>query len=333
MLRVPSYTIVGAGGIGCAVGYALCAAGASVTFVDADVEKVRWGKSHGVRVDRHAPRQAEFQNFSQWTPTTKVPVLLCTKCYDNATVLARLPSATTLIPIQNGFDQALEARGSFPEGIASFVSECYPQRSHTRITRAGKLHLGTHPVASSGQNGEQLENVLDGLASLLRRSGLFRVQRVSTILPYKHTKLMYNAAIGPLAAAAGLDNGQLLSVRPARRLFFELLRENYDILHAAGVPLGKIGPFHPDTVNRILQHASVARLLSWAFYPSLRGTYCSMHADLPAGRTEIEFYNRYLIDLAGERPCPLNRWVYELIKRMEKERISPGLEHLVWMRH
>jgi 2-dehydropantoate 2-reductase len=325
---MPSYVIVGAGGIGCAVGYALRAAGASVIFVDADAEKVRWGRSQGVCVDRRPPQQADFQSFRDWTPTADVPVLLCTKCYDNATVLDRLPSTTTLIPIQNGFDQSLEARGSFPEGIASFVSECYPHRTHTRVTRAGKVHLGMHPVASSDQSCAHLEDLLNELVALLHRGGLFRVQRVSNILPYKHTKLMYNAAIGPLAAAAGLDNGQLLSVRPARRLFFELLRENYSILHAAGVPLGRIGPFHPDTVNRILQQASVARLLSWAFYPSLRGTYCSMHADLPAGRTEIEYYNRYLIDLAGERPCPLNRRVYELIKHMERDGTLPNVRCL-----
>ena len=42
--------VVGAGGIGCAVGHALCAAGVAVTFVDADPEKVAWGREHGVAV-------------------------------------------------------------------------------------------------------------------------------------------------------------------------------------------------------------------------------------------------------------------------------------------
>jgi 2-dehydropantoate 2-reductase len=139
---------------------------------------------------------------------------------------------------------------------------------------------------------------------------------------------MYNAAIGPLAAAAGLDNGQLLSLPRARQLFFALLRENYEILLGAGISLGKIGPFHPRTVNRILRHKMVARALAWAFYPSLRGTYCSMHADLPAGRTEIEYYNGYLIRLAQNTPCRVNQLVYELIKRMESERLVPSLERL-----
>ena len=42
------FTIVGAGGIGCAVGYALRAAGSQVLFVDVQLEKIRWGGLHGV---------------------------------------------------------------------------------------------------------------------------------------------------------------------------------------------------------------------------------------------------------------------------------------------
>src|SRR5947209_174499 len=134
MCRVNPLHIVGVGGIGCAVGYALCAAGARVVLVDADAETVQWGRANGVRIGR---------------------------------------------PRVNG-DPSL-------------------------------------------------------LVSLLRRRAPFRVKVVPDILPYKYTKLMYNAAISPLAAAAGLDNGELLRVPAARRLFFTLLSENYRILREAGV--------------------------------------------------------------------------------------------------
>ena len=103
-------------------------------------------------------------------------------------------------------------------------------------------------------------------------------------------------------------------------LFFELLRENYTILRDAGIRLETIGPFHPATVNRILRWKILARALAWAFYPSLRGSYCSMNGDLRLGRTEIDNYNRYLIELAGDRPCRLNRRVHDLVKRMEQKR-------------
>lgn len=312
--------VVGAGGIGCAVGYALRAVGARVIFVDADHEKVSWGRAHGVRIDRLLALPADFILFDNWRPPPRVTVLLCTKCYDNAVVLARLPSSVTLIPIQNGFDEALESYQRAPEGIASFVSECIPNQTHTRITRKGRLHFGFRQV---GKDASQLPVV-----DLLKKWRAFRVKVVENILPYKYTKLMYNAAISPLAAAAGLDNGQLLGVPKARRLFFELLRENYAILHGAGIPLATIGPFHPDTVARILDRKSLATVLAWAFYPSLRGSYCSMSGDLPRGRTEIDYYNRHLIDRAGDLPCPLNQRVYALVKRMENERLRPGLNAL-----
>ena len=48
-----------------------------------------------------------------------------------------------------------------------------------------------------------------------------------------------------------------------------------------------------------------------------------MSGDLPSGRTEIDYYNGHLLELAGDGPCPLNRRVYSLVKRMERERLAP----------
>jgi 2-dehydropantoate 2-reductase len=317
--------VVGAGGIGCAVAAALREAGAAVTLVDADPVKVAWARMHGLRVDRRPPQPIDCTTFTDWTPPAHGLVILCTKCYDNDTVLARLPASVILLPIQNGFDPALERRFSGLEGIASFVSECHPHQTHTRITRRGRLHLGAR---GNGSGAIGHPTVLAELIRLLSATPLFRLTPVPDILPYKYTKLMYNAAISPLAAAAGLDNGQLLSVPRARRLFFALLAENHGILHGARVPLGKIGPFHPTTVAHILRRTWIAHSLAWAFYPTLRKTYCSMSGDLPAGRTEIDYYNRHLIELAGSAPCPLNRRIYGLVKRMERGRETPRLEVL-----
>jgi 2-dehydropantoate 2-reductase len=204
------------------------------------------------------------------------------------------------------------------EGIASFISECLPGRTHTRITRRGRLHFGV-------RGGKPASELPATLGRLLRQSGLFSVEIVPDILAYKYTKLMYNAAISPIASAAGLDNGGLLWVPKARRLFFDLLLENYAILRGAGVPLGKVGPFHPDTVHCILRHRAIANAFAWAFYPTLRKTYCSMAGDLPKGRTEIDYYNKHLIDLAGDRPCPLNRRIYEVVCGMQAAPVPPSL--------
>ncbi|QDU22649.1 ketopantoate reductase family protein [Urbifossiella limnaea] len=311
-------TIVGAGGIGCAVGYALRAGGTAVRFVEANPAKVAAGRRDGVRVDDRPPLAAEFVPFAEWAPQPRSTVLLCTKCYDNAAVLAKLPADVNLIPIQNGFDPQLAAHGHAREGIASFVSECAADRPHTRVTRPGELHLGGRDGGTGATPAE------------LSGAGLFRVVRVNQIAPFKYAKLMYNAAISPLAAAAGIDNGQLLSVPAARRLFFALLQENYRILSAAGVPLGKVGPFAPRTVAWILRRKWLAGLMARRFEPSLRGTYCSMAGEIAKGRTELDNYTGHLLwlaDATGE-PAPLNREVYDLVSGMTAARAAPGIDRL-----
>jgi 2-dehydropantoate 2-reductase len=133
-----------------------------------------------------------------------------------------------------------------------------------------------------------------------------------------------------LAAAAGIDNGQLLSVPAARKLFFALLQENHRILATAGVELGKVGPFHPRTVAWILRRRWLAGMMAKFFEPSLRGTYCSMAGEIQKGRTELDNYNGHLIRLADRTgtPCPLNRRVFEMVAMMTADRSTPRREVL-----
>jgi len=318
--------VVGAGGIGCAIGYALRAAGVPVVVVEAHPAKLGAGRRDGLRVDDRPPLRVDFVPFSCWQPPAAGTVLLCVKCYDNAAVLARLPPGAAVVPVQNGFDPVLDAFGHATEGIASFVSQCAPDRPHTRITRPGVLYLG--PRDGTPTTGEP--DWLAPLGESARRERLFRVVTVPRIGPIKHTKLMYNAAISPLTAAAGIDNGKLLSVPTARALFFALIRENYHILKSAGVPLGTVGPFRPATVAWILRRRWLAVAMAKFFEPSLRGTYCSMAGEIAKGRTELDNYTGYLLRLAERHgvAAPLNRAVYERVRRMTAERAAPRREIL-----
>ena len=314
-------TIVGAGGIGCAIGHALTTGGVDVTMVDANPTKVQAGTEHGITIDGQGAQTAAFITFDAWQPGDDDLVILCTKCFDNSVVLAKLGSQTTIIPVQNGFDPQLQERCTY-EGIASFVSECDQDRPHTRITRDGDLHIG-----SSGGN-TPLTDELSNLADVLEANGCFTVQRVDDILPFKHTKLMYNAAISPLAAITGMDNGQLLTHAPARKLFFRFLRENYAILKQSGTTLGTVGPFHPDTVNKILRTPLLGTLMAGPFSRSLRGTYCSMSGDIESGRTEVDNFNGHLVRLANGSPCPINQAACKLVTRMADEHVTPAMSYL-----
>lgn len=315
--------VVGAGGIGIPLAWSLSRAGWPVTLVDAHPGKVASAARDGIAVGGHPPAALAILDFAHWVPEPRSIVLLCTKTYDNAEVLRKLPDSAFLVPVQNGFDLELDARGHAGEAIASFVSECERDRPATRITRPGSLHIGRRRKSTPAEDG-----TLAAIAGALRAGGLFRVEEVRAIRPYKATKLMYNAAISPLAAAAGIDNGELLTDPLARRLFFGLLQENYAILRAAREPLARIGPFHPVVVARILRTPGLPALMANFFRPSLRGTYCSMAPDIATGRTEVAAYNGHLVRLAGDRPCPFNRAAVGLLESIVSERRGPARANL-----
>ena len=315
--------VVGAGGIGVVLAWSLARAGWEVTLVERRPDKIAAGRADGIVVAGQAPAKLPLVDFAGWQAPPDAVILLCTKTYDNTGVLARLPDTRRLVPVQNGYDPVLEAGDFAGEGIASFVSDCARERPVARITRPGSLHLGARRPASAEERGE-----LASLAAALAQAGLFRVELVEDVRPFKAAKLMYNAAISPLAAAAGVDNAALLTDGLAKRLFFGLLLENYGVLRHAGLALAKIGPFHPDTVARILRIPGLAELMALFFRPSLRGTYCSMAPDIGRGPTEIDAYNGHLVRLAGNFPCPLNRAAIRLIARITRDGTAPRRSHL-----
>lgn len=317
--------ILGAGGIGVVLAWALVREGDSVILVDDRSSKVTKGRKEGIAITGMGVQQVPFKAFDDWVSPNEGFVILCTKTFNNADVLVRLSDDVFLVPIQNGFEPELERRNHACEGIVSFVSECLRDRPVTRITRPGCLHIGTRRSATAGELDE-----IKSLVIALGKAKLFPVKLVTDILPYKATKLMYNAAISPLAAAAGVDNGELLIDRLARKLFFGMLRENYSILQHAKIPLARIGPFHPDKVSLILRIPWLSSLMALFFQPSLRGTYCSMSTDIQVNhaRTEIDAYTGHLIRLAGEFPCPLNRTAFALVEKITREGLKPQRELL-----
>ncbi|MBA2659119.1 MAG: ketopantoate reductase family protein [Nitrosospira sp.] len=318
-----SAQIVGAGGIGIVAAACLKRAGWDVTMVEANPVKVAAGRRNEMMLNGEPIHGVRFVSFDEWELPTEQVVLLCTKTFDNASILQRIVNTQTLVPIQNGYDKKLEESNHPIEAIASFVSDCPVDGLNARITRPGSLHLGPRRKVNVDEHAR-----LDIISSAFAKGELFPVKRVADIAPFKSTKLMYNSAISPLAASAGVDNAQLLIDPLTQKLFFALLQENYSILRHAGLTLEKIGPFHPDVVMRILQTPFLPKLLGLFFRPSLRGTYCSMSPDMGSGHTEIDAYNGHLIRLAGDFPCPINKAVIQLVDRISCERLPQSRAHL-----
>jgi 2-dehydropantoate 2-reductase len=301
----------------------LAHAGFDVTVVERHPDKIASGNADGLAVAGCGSMKVPFVSFANWRPPSDAVILLCTKTFDNAAVLARLTTACRVVAVQNGYDAVLDAYDFAGEGIASFVSNCPRERPFAQITRAGSLHIGPRRSASFDELSE-----LASLAEAFKKARLFKVELVRDVRPFKAAKLMYNAAISPLAAAAGVDNAALMTEPLAKRLFFGLLLENYAVLRHAGLALAKIGPFHPDAVVRILRTPGLPDLMATFFRPSLRGTYCSMAPDIGQGETEIDAYNGHLVRLAGHFPCPHNLAVVRMIARITHGGMTPRRSHL-----
>lgn len=313
------FHVIGAGGIGLAIATSLFKAGRQVLLVEKNPEKIAFCKAHGAILDNQS-FPINIEPFEHWAPCPKVVNIICVKCYNNDEILKKTNAQTLLIPIQNGFDERLTTLPLLGEGIASFISECAPKKTIANITRRGKLHLGpTQPWANMPFLFElKTHLVRGGIDSLLTRWSL----------PYKNTKLMYNAAISPLTSAGGLENAALLKPGKLRTLFFQFLLENHAILTASNQPLGTIGPFHPDKVAWLLNHKWLGESMAPFFRSSLKKTYCSMFHDVTGGATEIENYNGYLSRLAktSKLPSPLNDLALKVITQMAFER-STGNSH------
>ena len=63
---LPTVTVVGAGGIGCALAHAMRTGGVEVTLVEVDHAKLEWGRRHGVRVDGLPPRSVKVMTVRLW---------------------------------------------------------------------------------------------------------------------------------------------------------------------------------------------------------------------------------------------------------------------------
>lgn len=307
------FHVIGAGGIGLAIAICLFKAGKKVLLVEKNPEKIEFCKTHGAILDNQS-YPINIEPFENWAPCPNDVNILCVKCYNNHEILKKTNSQDLLFPIQNGFDDLLTSRTLLGEGIASFISECAPKKTTAFITRTGKLHLGpTQPWANMP--------FLSQLKTDLLQGGI-DAHLVQWSLPYKNSKLMYNAAISPLTSAGGLENAALLKPGKLRTLFFQFLLENHAILKASNQPMGTIGPFHPDKVAWLLNLKWVGECMAPFFRPSLKKTYCSMFHDVIGGATEIENYNGYLSRLAksSNSPSPLNDLALKVINQMTSKR-------------
>jgi 2-dehydropantoate 2-reductase len=312
MERAPRYLILGAGGVGSALGGLLQASGAEVVFLarGAQLEALARG---GLTLA--TPAQTRHLDVAVAAGPAAVRfeardvVLLCVKAQDAAAALADLarsaPPETPLVCAQNGVATEDTAARSFRlvYGMVVFAPIQFLEPGRVSLHGApcaGGLDIGLHPEGTDAR--------VEALVADLSAAG-FDARAEPQVRRWKHGKLLSNLgnALQALGGSAALS-GPLL---PA------LVEEAIEVYRAAGIAFatpaelqaryGHIGD---------LPAGGAARGGGSTWQSLARGT----------GTVETAFLNGEIARLGAAHgvPTPLNRGLAALAERAAAERWAPG---------
>jgi len=194
--------------------------------------------------------------------------------------------------------------------------------AHIEMTSGGEFVIGS----LEGNTDTRLPVVRELLSEIVP------VEVSSNIRGALYSKLIINACITSLGAVSGLLLGEMLSRRPSRHLFIEIIREATSVARAMDLVVepyaGKLDYerfLHGDNFTHTIRRHLTVRLIGFKY----RRLKSSALQSLERGKqTEIDYLNGYIAD-QGRRlgvPTPINDEITRMIKEIEgKERpITPA---------
>ncbi|MEP7125204.1 MAG: 2-dehydropantoate 2-reductase N-terminal domain-containing protein [Byssovorax sp.] len=305
----PRYIVLGAGGVGCALGGMLQLAGALVArgaHLDALRRKglslATPSRSWILPVTTaESPRELDFE--------ARDVMLLCTKSQDSAAALADLaasaPRETPIVCAQNGVANEPLAAARFDRILGLMVFSPIGFTDPGRVTIhsepvLGALDVGSYPIGADALVSE--------IVSDLSRAG-FDARVEPRIMRLKYGKLLTNLAnaLQALAGPAGLD--------PA--LLARMEAEAIACFQAAGIEFASLA----EVVRR---GAAVGDL---PVEGSRRGGGSTWQSLLRGtGTIETDYLNGEIVRLGEQHgvPTPLNRALTSLAARAAVEGWKPG---------
>jgi len=302
--------IVGPGAIGCMLAVRLALAGPSPRVTLIDHRRDRADRLSARPIVLHAPEG----DLEARLPVRLVPdeppdlVILATKAYaarDAARSAARWigPGAPgPVLAIQNGLGIAEEVAAVLAR--AAVITGVMYQAAN--VVAEGEVHHAANQRTHLGYLGRAPDEKVAAVAALFESAGL-PASVEEEMAPHVWGKALVNAALNPVAALAGVRNGDV-AVRPALRAMAETIAAEGE----AAARAERVG----------LPYASAAG----ATFETARATAenrCSMLQDLQNGRpTEIEYLNGAIVRVAESYglSSPANRAVATLVRAVSAAR-------------
>jgi 2-dehydropantoate 2-reductase len=231
-------------------------------------------------------------------------------------ILHLLHKDTLVITMQNGMEQF---------AIADMVGI---QRTFFCIVEWGATMLNPGEISMTskgnfvlGTPGNRHDDRLDILEQILSHVAPVRVSK--NIDGDLYAKLLINSCNASLGVISGLYLGDMLSIKKARNIFIEVVREGIAVADAMGIKVEKFGGkidyysflrgngFFPDIKRHIL-----LRLIGYQRKQVMSSNLMSLKRGRP---TEIDFLNGY-ISRHGKQyriPTPVNDSIVQLVKEIE----------------
>lgn len=240
---------------------------------------------------------------------------------------------TTVVSLQNGICEDKIAEIIRPERTVGCVVGW-----GATMMNPGKLELTSPGEFIVGElNGEVTQRILI-IKSMLEK--VLPVEISTNIYGALFSKMIINSCINTLGAISGLYLGEMLKLKVARDIFFEIFKEAVPVADAMNIQLekigGKIDPYkfvktEKEARDRVSFSLMKKHLTMLAIGFKYRRLKSSSLQSLERGKpTEIDFLNGYIVEKARENnlPVTINQRLVSLVKDIEAGKLKISRENL-----
>lgn len=310
--KLPSWAIVGAGGIGLTFATMLCESGHEVHIVcrpwQADAMRSEGTFVTGLFGEHHS-HPTVVEDVVALPPNLEV-YAVATKAYDTKTVAASLAkviqAGAIVVSLQNGLGNVETLMSALPRCIVLGARIIFGAE---RISaNKAKVTVCADDVVIAPLWKIEWAEHAKVVAESCARSGIPCRSDVD-IAPWLWAKVLYNAALNPLGALLNMSYGELAEDELTRATMNMVIEEAFLVAKASNEPLwwGSAGEYLEHFYSELVPPTAAHRP--------------SMLQDLEAGkRTEIDALNGAIVRL-GERhgiPTPMNAALTDWVKRRER---------------